>query len=391
MTGSLHIKNGIYYAVLNTYEYGKRKQKWINTELPERGNKRKAESLLNQYLAEYGKAQQEQSEKTKPEYVPYFHEYLELWLESKKDKIELTTWESYEAYTKGHLLPYFKKLNLKLNKVAPRHIKAYYEHKFRGGRKDKKKKKGLSVVSIKKHGSVMRMAFREALIEELVERNPVDAVPLPKQDNAETKAVFLTVEEANTLLEAFRNHELQPIVYVTLYYGLRRSETLGLKWSAVDFEKDTIQICHTVVKNRSIVAKDRTKSKTGKGMYQLLPEVKELLLKIKREQDRYRKTFGRAYHKSDYIFTHPDGTPRRPDCVTRGFQRVLKNNGLKRMRFHDLRHSTASILHDKGWDIRDIQEWLRHADIETTGNIYIHISSQRKTKLTKDMENTFRL
>ena len=390
MTGSLHIKNGVYYAVLNTYEDGKRKQKWINTGLPERGNKRKAESMLNQYLADYGNAEQEQSERASSEYIPYFHEYLERWLASKKDKIELSTWESYEAYTTGHLSPYFKKLNLKLNEVAPRHIKAYYEHKFRGGRKDRKKT-GLSVASIKKHGSVMRMAFREALIEELVERNPVDAVPLPKQGDIETKAIFLTAEEANTLLEAFRDHELQSIVYVTLYYGLRRSESLGLRWSAVDFEKNTIQICHTVVKNRSIVAKDRTKSKTAKGTYQLLPEVKELLLKIKQEQAEYRKAFGRSYHKSDYIFTHLDGTLRRPDCVTRGFQRVLKNHGLKKMRFHDLRHSTASILHDKDWDIRDIQDWLRHADIETTGNIYIHISRQRKTKLAKDMENTFRL
>ena len=229
MTGSLHIKNGVFYAVLNTYEDGKRKQKWVNTGLPERGNKRKAEIILNQYLVEYGQAEQERSEKSKPEYIPYFHEYLATWLTSKKGKIELSTWESYEAYAKGHLIPYFKKLNLKLDEVAPRHIKAYYEYKFRGGRKDGQKTKGLSVVSIKKHGSVMRMAFREALIEELVERNPVDAVPLPKNEDTETKAVFLTAEEANTLLEAFRSHELQPIVYVTLYYGLRKSEALGLR------------------------------------------------------------------------------------------------------------------------------------------------------------------
>lgn len=125
--------------------------------------------------------------------------------------------------------------------------------------------------------------------------------------------------------------------------------------------------------------------------YELLPEVKELLLQLKDEQEEYRKAFGRAWQDTGYIFVHPDGSPRRPDCITRGFQRVLKNNGLRRMRFHDLRHSTASILHDKGWDLRDIQDWLRHADIETTANIYTHISSQRKTKMAKDMENTFRL
>lgn len=390
MTGSLHIKNGMFYAVLNTYENGKRKQKWINTGLSERGNKRNAESILHRHLVEYEKEELEKAEQVKPAYIPFFHEYLGQWLANKKGKVEITTWEGYETYVTGHLIPYFKKLNLRMDEVAPRHIKAFYEFKFRGGRNDKKKK-GLSVASIKKYGSILRMAFKEALIEEYVMRNPVDGVPVPKGEDAETRAVFLTAEEANRLLEAFRGHELQPIVYVTLYYGLRKSETLGLKWSAVDFDNDTIQICHTVVKNRSIVEKDRTKTKGGKGMYQLLPEVKELLLGIKREQEEYRRAFGREYHQSDYVFTHPDGTLRRPDCVTRGFQRVLKNNGLRHMRFHDLRHSTASILHDKDWDIRDIQDWLRHADIETTANIYTHISRQRKTKLAKDMQDTFRL
>ena len=98
-----------------------------------------------------------------------------------------------------------------------------------------------------------------------------------------------------------------------MYYGLRKSETLGLRWSAVDFEKNTIQICHTIVKNRSIVAKDRTKTKSGAGTYQLLPEVRELPLRVRQEQDGYRRAFGQAYHKSDYVFTHPEGTIRRPD------------------------------------------------------------------------------
>ena len=86
-----------------------------------------------------------------------------------------------------------------------------------------------------------------------------------------------------------------------------------------------------------------------------------------------------------------DGTPYRPDYVTRAFGKVLEKKGLPHIRFHDIRHSTASILYDKGWDLKDIQEWLGHADIGTTGNIYTHISKLRKETIGKDLGSTFKL
>jgi integrase len=91
-----------------------------------------------------------------------------------------------------------------------------------------------------------------------------------------------------------------------------------------------------------------------------------VLLKLKERQDENRKLFGKEYQKSDYIFKYADGTLFRPDSATRSFQRVLKNHGLAQMRFHDLRHSTASIMYEMGCDVKEIQYWLGHADIETT-------------------------
>ena len=112
--------------------------------------------------------------------------------------------------------------------------------------------------------------------------------------------------------------------------------------------------------------------------FPLLDDVREVLLKLKDKQSEYRRIFGKMYKESDYIFTWQDGRLYRPDYITDTFQKVLKKNGLPHMRFHDLRHSTASILHDKNWSLKDIQEWLRHADIETTGNIYTRITAKRK-------------
>ena len=139
----------------------------------------------------------------------------------------------------------------------------------------------------------------------------------------------------------------------------------------------------------TIERKDSTKSKTSAKTFSLLPEVKELLLKLKAQQDDNRRLFGNEYIESRYIFVWQNGKLYRPEYITRAFQRVLKNNGFPKMRYHDLRHSTAAILHDKNWDLKDIQEWLGHADIETTGNSYTHISEARKKSSAKNLERTF--
>lgn len=162
---------------------------------------------------------------------------------------------------------------------------------------------------------------------------------------------------------------------LALYYGLRRSEVLGIKWSAVDFDRNTLTICHTVVKNTSIVCKDSTKTEASRAVFQLLPEVREMLLDLK----------SKAPEDSEYICVWEDGRLMRPDYVTRGFQRVLKRNGLPKMRFHDLRHSTASILFDRGWSLEDVKNWLRHTDIETTSNIYLHYGRGRKILIAHDL------
>ena len=226
------------------------------------------------------------------------------------------------------------------------------------------------------------------MIEELINKNPALRVPLPKGKEKQPR-LFLNALQANKLLELFRDHPLQPLIYMTLYYGLRRGEVLGLKWSAIDFKNDKIKINHTVVKHTTIVAKDKTKTEASRREYVLLPEIKAVLLNLKKESQKNKKIFGKTYQNNDYVFTWPDGRLYRPDYITSAFQKVLAKNNFPKMRFHDLRHSCASILYDKGWELKDIQTWLGHADIETTANIYTHISKSRKEFMAKDLEHTF--
>jgi integrase len=293
------------------------------------------------------------------------------------------------------LIPYFKSKKLTIEEIRPKHIKEYYIFKSTKGRKDGNKG-GLSHDTLKHPASVLKLIFSEAVELEEISQNPAEKVHIPKAKVEDKKdclddAVFLTAEQANTLLEKIDGSFIQPLVYVALYYGLRRSELLGLRWSAVDFENDTLTINHTVVKHQTIIAKDRTKSKTSNGTYALLPDVKEILLRLKAQETAYRAEFGNMYIDTDYIFKWQNGKTFRPDYITKKFQKTLEEVGLPKMRLHDLRHSCASILYDKGWNVKDIQEWLRHSDIETTMNIYTHISEQKKKILAKDMQGTFKL
>ncbi|MBR1779609.1 MAG: site-specific integrase [Clostridia bacterium] len=223
----------------------------------------------------------------------------------------------------------------------------------------------------------------------MIDRNPALKVPLPKKDDLEPKAKFLTVEEANKLLNIFSGHHLQPLIYLTLYYGLRRGEVIGLKWDAVDFKNDKLKIKHTVTRVSTLVSKDKTKTASSFREYKILPEIKKLLLKLKSEQKNYKKLFGKEYQNTDYVFIWPDGREYLPEYITKEFKKVLAKNNFPKMRFHDLRHSCASILYDKKWELKDIQTWLGHADIQTTANIYTHVSESRKEILAKDLEHTF--
>lgn len=115
------------------------------------------------------------------------------------------------------------------------------------------------------------------------------------------------------------------------------------------------------------------------------------MLGLRERQNENRNLFGSTYDVNDYIFVWSDGSLYRPDYITRSFKKALVQHGLPDMRFHDIRHSTASILYDAGWELKDIQEWLGHSDIENTGNLCTHITKARKEKMGKDLAGTFKL
>lgn len=306
-------------------------------------------------------------------------EYLQMWLETQETRLQRSTYESNTVYITKHLIPYFDSIGAELETLKPMQVQKYINMKLKSGRLDGKQG-GLSAVSVRKHIAVLKQALNDAVLFEYINRNPANHVKTPrKQGNITERTVMLEVETAQKALTALKDEKIYPLVVIALLYGMRKSEVLGLKWDAIDFQSQTIQIKHTVVKASTIQAKDSTKTPSSRRKLPLLPEVAQMLKEIRKN----------ASNDSVYVFEREDGTPMRPDSVTRSFQRALKRHGLPSMRFHDLRHSACSILFDMGWSIEAVKNWLGHSDIETTSNIYMHYKQSRTIELGGKLTGVF--
>ncbi|MBQ2963860.1 MAG: site-specific integrase [Clostridia bacterium] len=279
-----------------------------------------------------------------------------------------------------------KKLNKTLKQIKREDIQKYINLKYESGRKDGKG--GLSSRSVKLHLIIIRQVFKEAIKSNYISNNPCDYVSLPKAERYE--ASFYTINQLNTLFTAIKDEPLYPLIYCAVVFGLRRSEVLGLKWDSVNFENNTISIKHTVVRYSEIVEKDTTKTNSSYRTYPLSPEVTEMLHTIKALEHLNRDVFGKEYFENDYIFKWENGKPYTPDFISRKFHKILVAYNLPVIRFHDLRHSCASLLVANGFTLKDIQEWLGHADIQTTANIYAHLDVERKNKIAISMVNSLK-
>ena len=196
---------------------------------------------------------------------------------------------------------------------------------------------------------------------------------------------FYSGEKISELFKIAKGSPIELEVLLGAFYGLRRSEIVGLKWNAIDFTNNTITVKHTVTSctidgKKVIEAKDRAKSKASLRTLPLVPAFREKLLEVKKQQEEYKRLCGRSYCKDylDYICVDPIGERISPNYITAAFPQLLVKNGLRRIRFHDLRHSCASLLLANGVPMKQIQEWLGHSDFSTTANFYAHLEYQSK-------------
>jgi integrase len=350
---------------------GKRKQKWIALDIEVKNNKRKAEQALNKLISEYEKSKIIVTDKQR------FTVFYENWLKTMKNSVKPTTYDNYCIIYNRHIKPYFNERSINLDSLTPMQLQEYYNSLL---------EKGLSANTVHKHHANIHKALDYAMKMNIIAYNPADRVTIPKSKRYTGN--FYTEEQLKQVIQTFKGNEIESCVFLTANYGFRRSEVLGLKWDAVDFENNTICVHHTAVaKKGGTLYDDTTKNKSSMRTLPLTESVRKYLLDLKAHQQEMKELFGSCYNDNDYICKFDDGHMFRPDYVSHKFKVGLERSDLPVIRFHDLRHSSASLLIKAGFNLKEVQEWLGHADISTTGNIYAHLQFSSKVSMAEKINS----
>ena len=378
VAGHLREKSGYYYAVLNyTDSLGKRKTKWISTGLTVKGNKKRAEAILMDARRNFNP---EEPKVMNGDIL--FVDYMEKWLDIIKSSVAVPTFASYSTTVKKIVAPYFREKEVTLKNLTAKDIQEFYLSEL----------ERVSPSSVIHYHANIHKALKYAVKIDLIDVNPADKVERPKKDRY--VGSFYDADEVNALFEAAKGSKLELPILFGAFYGLRRSEAIGLKWDAIDFDQNTITIRHTVTScdldgKRVLVASDTTKTKSSMRTLPLVPFMRERLLTLKEEQQENRRLCGRSYIKEylEYVCVNEIGDLIKPHYVTESFPKLLKTNGMRQIRYHDLRHSCASLLLANGVPMKQIQEWLGHSDFSTTANIYAHLDYSSKLTSADAMLN----
>ena len=385
VAGHLKEKNGFFYIVLNYKDSnGKRKTKWEATGLPVKKNKKKADALLQERRRTFVPPTSPSEVRLDNDIL--FADFMLKWLEIAKSSIQITTYASYQGMIQGVIEPYFRKEGIRLADLKAVDLQEFYT----------KQLERVTANSVIHYHANIHKALKYAVKIDLIPTNPADKVERPKKNAF--RGDFYSAEEINALLAIVRGTKLEIPVLLGAFYGLRRSEVLGLKWDAIDFEANTLEIRHILTQayldgKKVLVQADRAKNKSSLRTLPLIPEIRDRLLEIKGQQEVYKKLCGRCYNKEylGYLCVDEVGNILRPNYISESFPKLLKANGMRPIRFHDLRHSCASLLLANGVPMKQIQEWLGHSDFSTTANIYAHLDYSSKLSSAQAMANSLGL
>jgi len=380
MTATLYVrKNRPNYVILLRYQdeiTGKKMQKWITTDIPVKGdNKRKANERLKDVLSEY---RQEAVDLSKD---VLFTVFIKEWLENLAPSVAPATHDTYRLIIHNQIIPFFEPKKLKIRDVTPLDIQQYINFKL----------KSASPNTARKHLWNLSKCFDSAVKQRLIAFNPVKTIDMPKPVKF-SGAKFCNEKQIDKLLSVFKGDTIEGIILFAVFYGLRRSEVCGLRWDAIDFENKTFIIKHTAVQMGTKIHKqDSTKNDSSNSLMPMSDIIVDMLKKLKVKQARNKLLQPNDYADEGYIFVRNDGKLITPNYVTKHFKKVLEKNNLPAIRFHDLRHSAASYLLYLGFNMKEIQMWLRHGDIGTTMNIYAHLDMSAKLNIADMLNGKFEL
>ncbi|MCU7388615.1 site-specific integrase [Bacillus sp. ST24] len=353
MRGSVKkdLKSGTYYFVVDIgiQPNGKRKQK------RKRGFSRKqdAQAALNEVISQLNKGTFIEPSKM------LFSEVSIKWLERRKREIRYSTYKTYNQVLDTHILPYLG--NIKISKVNQRLLNSFVDEQY---------EKGYSKNYISKQIAVLKLILNFAVEEGYLKHNP--AKKLKKQEEKNTVTSYWTEEEAKTFLATARTSPYYAVYLIALATGLRKGEILGMRWDAVDFENSRIyvkQILTNDGKKLEIGAKTENSLRSVEVSQNIMEELKS----IKQRFNDKECLLKGAFSENNLVISSSKGTPINPRNIGRNMDLIIQKSGVRRITFHSLRHTHATLLMEKGINMKVVSERLGHADIRTTMNRYTHV------------------
>ena len=338
---------------------GKRRQQWHNV----RGNKRDAEAKLRELLTSLDKGVYIKTQRLT------LGEFLYLWLDGYvKANCSPRTLDSYQSIANRHLIPNLG--SLLLTQLHPQEIQQYYARALTEGRTDGKG--GLSPVTVLHIHRVLVEALNYAVRQGFIIRNVGELTDPPQAKSSKMKT--LMPQEVVTLLSVAIDTIYYPIIYTAVNTGLRQAELLGLTWRNLDLDLASLSVTQVLYKRRGICQFKEPKSEHSRRRLDLSPSLALFLRKYKEEREVERLLLGKPLGDNDLVFSSVNGAAMDPGTLTHNFARIARRAGLSGTRFHDLRHTFATLMLMAGIHPKIVSEMLGHASVAFTLDIYSHVT-----------------
>lgn len=298
-------------------------------------------------------------------------DYLSDWLKNSKPSYRSKTWKHFEQLIRDYINPQIG--SIKLIDLRPEHIQRLYNFLL---------EHNIGAYTILKVHSVLHNALSHAVKLGTIPRNPASVVKTPKEPSKEMQ--ILDENQVSQLLLSTKNHRLGMLIYLAMSTGMRQMELLGLKWSDIDWVKHTIRVERQLVRPEGKgVQFAPLKTKSGRRSIDISPRTIEALREHYNNQHLIKQSVGTKWQENDLIFTNSFGGPINPRNLLRDFKKLLQDAGLPPIRWHDLRHTTASIWLNQGIPVLVVSKRLGHSRPSITLDIYAHLIPNKQTELAE--------
>ena len=303
-------------------------------------------------------------------------QWMDEWFENVcKIKVRPSSHQTYRGYIDHHVAPNIGKIPLE--KLSTMDLQKLYRKLMNKGRveriESKDQPKGLSAKTVRNINQVISSAMDFAVAQKIISENPCKAVSLPKVEHKEMQTI--PTEQLQAFLQEAKATGVYEMYYIELATGLRRGELLGLKWTDIDWKNGIIKVRRQVARVDGQIVEAPLKTKNSYRAVSISSQAIEVL----REQKR--KT------NDTYVFPSPNGGPISPDSVNNMLKRVLERAGIPKVRFHDLRHTFATIALQNGVDIKTVSGMLGHFSAGFTLDTYAHVTTAAQKEAAQTMGN----